>query len=51
MENKEFIKGLRKAKNICLKYARRTQDAWVEKELVKELNDLIKGSQLSGGQK
>ena len=39
---KEYIKGLRKARDICLKYAHRTQDYWVENELVKELDNLIK---------
>ncbi len=42
MKTKEYIRGLRKAKDICQKYADRTQDYWVENELVRELKDLIK---------
>jgi hypothetical protein len=39
--NKDYIKGIRKAKSICLKYYNQCGDSWIKTQLVRELNDLI----------
>ena len=42
IKRKDYIKGLKKAKEIILKYYYRTEITWIKAELIKEISELIK---------